>query len=274
MCQTSKLSFTSWESRYASINNSNQFIRLIIRLNTTSPAKQQVWEIDRLKDDELMTVLDDTRSRCAICPAEFTLITARITKLRRDFVWHATDPSSQRYSALRLAVQIEFDAIPCIDMDKWASKIESNNDAMSIAMAESWAVALRLYGILTLPEPAIVSWLDTSTEASIAYPNLRGLSTYNSLRVMHRTRLLELLREIWGPEDRSCRAWLLIVAGVAVSDGTTEDRRFVLDCLWQLWLEPSTVSSFIHTIEKLRAFWSSGKTSWEDCFYVPTESMP
>lgn len=32
-------------------------------------------------------------------------------------------PSAQSYSALRLAVQTKFDAIPCIDMGSWASKV-------------------------------------------------------------------------------------------------------------------------------------------------------
>lgn len=183
--------------------------------------------------------------------------------------------TEQDYSAWKLALEVEFNAIPCIDVAAWAGKIECGSNTRSTALAKTWAVAVRLYGILALPQSAITSWWDKSTEAPIAYPRLPGLSVYESLRVGHREKLVRLLRETWGPvQEKSCLCWPLIVAGVAVAGGTKEDRYFVMDCLLELWSVPSTVSSFIHTIEKIRLFWSLGKTGWDDCFYEPTESMP
>lgn len=92
---------------------------------------------------------------------------------------------------------------------------------------------------------------------------------------MHREELLALLRQTWDSlRYHGGLAWPLIVAGVAASDGSAQDRDYIDRRLCYIWQRPLTAATFLLAVEKLRAFWRSGKTGWEDCFDEPTPCYP
>ena len=95
---------------------------------------------------------------------------------------------------------------------------------------------------------------------------------YESLRVHHREELLRMLRRQWDRDElKYWLAWPFLVVGVAVADDT-ETQRFVDGSLLEIGKIPSVTSSFISVLYKLRVFWASGSTEWDDCFDEPVPS--
>lgn len=175
-------------------------------------------------------------------------------------------------ASLALKVQDMFDTTWRFSADEWAGS-ESWRGEVEVGRVYGrvFPIAIRLYGIQTLPASALAAWAASSPEIETAYATLAGSSIADSLRVQHREELLALLRKNWAAvKYKPALVWPLLVAGVAAVDGEAEDRQFVEDCLETVLAMPITACSFITVVDKLRAFWRSGKTEWEDCWDEPT----
>ncbi len=152
------------------------------------------------------------------------------------------------------------------ESEAWHGEVEAGR-----LYGQLFPVAIRLYGILTLPQSAIVAWAASLADIKTAYATLPGRSVYESLRTQHRGEILALMRKHWDTlKYKPALVWPLLVAGVAAVDGAPEDRMFIEDCLETILAMPITACSFITVIDKLRAFWRSGRLEWEDCWDEPT----
>ncbi|KAM3485205.1 hypothetical protein MY8738_001453 [Beauveria namnaoensis] len=243
----------------------NFAVENIIHANTTSPAKQQLEGLEEFTDDELRAALSNA---CfAPCPAALYPLLVHITRLRVSVV----NNRPPRKANLALAVQDIFNTTWRFDADAWAeSKSWQGEVDIGRVMGRVFPLAIRLYGILTLPEASLVAWAASSADIATAYARLPGRSVLDSLRIQHREELLSLMRSSWYLlKYKTSLVWPLLVAGVAAADSTAKDREFIEGCLEAILAMPITACSFITVVDKLRAFWASGKTEWEDCWDEP-----
>ncbi|KAJ6781157.1 hypothetical protein PWT90_07868 [Aphanocladium album] len=259
-------------------------------LNTTTPARDQITGFDTFTDAQLDRFFGPAAKPDMPCPSDFFIGIIHVTRMRGVVRRAETGLAAEQdvrssLNTIPAKVLEIFDTTCRFDIKEWATELLINDQdlwspehspnsgaALLPVMGEIYGVAVRLYGILTLPEWAIEPW---ASSASDKYPQVLGLTSHESLRALHRLELLALLRQICGgiAHDEGL-AWPLAVAGVAVAEGSADDRAFVERCLWNTWRLPNTVASFVLLIDKLRAFWSSGKTAWEDCFDEPTQCTP
>ncbi|KAK8142626.1 hypothetical protein G3M48_008503 [Beauveria asiatica] len=232
-----------------------QLVLQAIVSNATSPTTQQITGHLGYTDDDIKTILADEDSTRPF-PVELVVVLRHITQVRV----HAA--SRTRTSELRQRMQHVFRQINAFDPRAWADELEFYSGAVTPAIGRLFQLATCLYGLLSLP-------------ASIAAPPPPLLATTSpgvaSLRVSQRTELLACLRDTWPALPATTNmSWPLLVAGVAAVDGPVEDREFVARCLDKTWRSPLGNVAPLLVLEKLRAFWKSGKRGWEDCFDEPT----
>lgn len=247
-----------------------------MQINTTCPASQQIKGSDDFTDDEIRTLIAFDPSKVEPCPVEFHLARVRITRLR---VALARSKLSPEHASVAAQVQEIFDTLLLFDSSKWVKERsgDQSDEAQHQAriMAHIYAVAIRLYGILTLPPSVTAVWAASSSRIESSYPAAPGCGRrpYESLRRRHRDELLDLLRA-WSGTGRLkvWLAWPLMVAGVAVADDAVENQMYIDASLLAIWRVPDVSNSSITALEKLRVFWLSGKTGWEDCFDEPIPS--
>ncbi|KAJ6779572.1 hypothetical protein PWT90_09533 [Aphanocladium album] len=213
-------------------------------------------------DEDLTKLVNVLGERNFHVPLPLFIIGNRLTELRRQ-VAEGTCTSS----ALKLAVRCHFDAIGAFDADEWARSSSFEEDSPASVFARIFQVAVRLYGILSLPPSAIDSWAIASS-----HPRLPRLSVYDSVLVSHRRKLLQQLYPYRGTfSNKRDMTWPLVVVGASLTgDGQVEDRSFVAESLLDIWRNPLARCSPLLCLEKLRLFWASGKTAWDDCFYETT----
>lgn len=242
-------------------------------MNTTCPANQKVQGADRFTDEDIEALMKFDPTQVEPCPVVFHLARVHITRLRFTLSEYKT---SQEQINLALKVLEIFDRICLFELEPWikekfGDKDQEKQDYARI-MARIYAVAIRLYGILTLPRSAVIAWVASSADIRSAYPILPDLGIYESLRVHHREGLLQMLRKQWdGDKLKHWLGWPFLVLGVAVADDV-ENQRFVNNSLLEIWKIPSVTNSFISVLDKLRVFWASGSTEWDDCFDEPVPS--
>ncbi len=86
-----------------------------------------------------------------------------------------------------------------------------------------------------------------------------------------RAEILALIRELLPliPKRPTSLAWPLAVVGVALTgdgDGDAADREFVTQTLHHISTHRDAYYGPTLSLSKLRKFWASGKTGWEDCY--------
>lgn len=206
-----------------------------------------------------------------ICPAEFMVAKVRTTRLRVSVATGNIQPES--VSCMSQVKEI-FDMVWLLDIDSWARGLFHDIDDEKIyqarLLAEIFAVATRLYSILTLPRSAVAAWAVSDPDIEGRYPTVAGHGTVDSLRRGHCDELLRMLHERWANLGYQKRLWWpAIVAGFAVAEKTTKEQQYMDDYLVAIWKLPDIAASSIIVVEKLRAFWLSGKTTWDECFDEP-----
>ncbi|KAJ6779757.1 hypothetical protein PWT90_06289 [Aphanocladium album] len=246
-------------------------LSITMQSNTTCPADMQIKGSDNFSDDEIRTLIAFDPALVEPCPVDFHLARVRITRLRVALAWDRK--ASAIASAVRRTRDV-FDSIWHFDLDRWVdeefrTKSTALKDQAQV-MGPLYALAIRLYGILTLPDAAITAWVSSSAEIEKAHPVIPGCSVYESVRRQHRDGLLRMLRELWDKARlKKWLGWPLVVLGVALAHDTSRNKNFVEESLWAIWAIPDIPSSSIAALEKLRVFWLSGKTEWEECFDEP-----
>lgn len=174
---------------------------------------------------------------------------------------HATD---------KLSVQKTLDIISRFDVIAWAKEEYPDQVEKYSLMARLFVVAIRMYGILSLPRSAVVAWARSSPDIAP-----QSLLTFEKVRGQQKKKLFEVLRLAQATiESAKPLLWPLIVAGVAASNPTTDaaDQAFVDQCMMSIWKDPRIKCKYLMLMEKIRAFWRTGKTEWDDCFDEPIQS--
>ncbi|KAJ6786120.1 hypothetical protein PWT90_02476 [Aphanocladium album] len=247
----------------------------MIWLNTTTPAAQRLRGVDSYDDDQLRTVIDFDSSVTMPCPPEYTILIHHITRLREVFAHVGADSTvqdgAQQFLASKLKMAFMF------DLEGWVkAKYEGSiATSMATALANIHEIAIRLYAILTLPKYMVMKWSRSMPNPLVADQDLHEQSVYERLRIGHRCEILTRVRRIRHTlTAKQDVTWPLIVAGVAAGDASEKDREFIMDALLETWMATGSSVSFILARDKVRAFWKSGRTGWEECFDEPTPSIP
>lgn len=235
--------------------------RIAISLDTTRPAARPIQGLARIPVDELKEVLDYEIDAIMSCPTTFRIAIVQITRLRSLVARHAKLSQSEFFTATRSAL----DSVWLFDTDQWIKEHYQEKSQVPLLVTKIYSVAVRLYGILTLPPAAVSSW--ATGDILEAFPKQERYTIYQSVRMGHQLELLRLLRLHWDDiKYKACLTWPLIVAAVAVGKGSVDDQIFVDECIDAIYRDPQTICGFFKVLQKLRAFWRSGETGWEDCF--------
>ncbi|KAJ3496942.1 hypothetical protein NLG97_g2285 [Lecanicillium saksenae] len=230
--------------------------------NTTSPANKLLQGFAAYTDKDLAKLAGMASEQKFTVPTALFISCIRLTQLRG----RVADGTITDF-ALKLATRDLLNNISTFDAGEWGCNMKAIAGSRASSFARIFQVSTRLYGILSLPSSAIVSW----STASVC-PQLPHLGAYQSVRVINRQTLLELLYQYRGAFARDIHlTWPLVVAGVSLAgDGSVEDRNFIAESLLAIWSNPLARRSPLLCLEKLRIFWASGKTAWDDCFDEPT----
>lgn len=154
------------------------------------------------------------------------------------------------------------------DIDRWAETVSGFAVAVNKAMAEICRDAIWLHVMLALPRPAMLLWAQTQPPLMSSAPGTDALDKY---RLLYRSRLVSQLRKIQPQLQYPPAIFLpLVVVGVASVDGSNHDRSFVDQSIYDIWQRPVGAPGSFACLKKLREFWASGKTAWDDCFYEAT----
>ncbi|KAJ6783926.1 hypothetical protein PWT90_11129 [Aphanocladium album] len=239
-----------------------------IGYNTTSPASMQLRGFEAYTYEDIAKLANVLGTQTFRTPASLLTATQNISQLRSHEADNTyTDP------AMKMAVRDVFNRIVAFDGAKWAVDMKYKEVEKITVGAHILQEAILLYAILSLPRSAVVSW---SEAAGSRERSGSQTSAFGRLLTVHRRRLLDLLRPYQGSfESRLDLNWPLVVAGVSLGgDGSSvNDRGFVADSILGIWRNPITRCSPLVCLGKLRAFWESGKTAWDDCFYEPTPCL-
>ncbi|OAA71540.1 C6 zinc finger domain protein [Cordyceps fumosorosea ARSEF 2679] len=248
------------------INNTQWTILIFATAaNTTSPASKQLRAFEAYSDEDVEFLSSLDVNPDLPCPPTLFVVLKNLTQLRGRIAGGKCPKSVMNSSVRDL-----FDKISAFDRDTWAESVTCGSHDTASAMARIFQVAVRLFGVLSLPQSATASWA-----VAAGYPRLPGMSMYDSVRVSHRRELLLLLDPYRGTfKTVLSLAWPLTVAGVSLGgDGRVEDRLFIAESLLDMWKSRLARCGPILCLEKLRVFWSSNKTAWDDCFDEPVPPL-
>ncbi|KAM0664208.1 hypothetical protein ACQRIU_006791 [Beauveria bassiana] len=252
----------------------NHVLAIAINVNTTSPARQQVHGFDDYADHQLVSILESAYSTSMQCPTELYIAMVHISRLRASLAQKQNGKLDKTKAVVVVEQQVRciFASIARFDADDWAAGPEFKDKRDTVAkVGRIYAIAVRLYGIMTLPPSAVASCVGPASESGSGLGAEQPAATHGTLmRAQQRDELLALTRRSWDQlRHTTSLCWPLIVAGVALADGSPEDQDFIESSLLSIWSLPNTSACFITAIRKLRPFWNSGKTGWEDCFDTP-----
>ncbi|KAF1730399.1 putative transcriptional regulatory protein [Beauveria bassiana] len=248
--------------------NSTQWSILVIAIaaNTTSPASKQLCGFEAYTDEDVLLLSALDTSPDLACPPPLLVIVKNLTQLRGRI-------ADGRCSKISLNTELRdlFDRIGAFDYNAWAKQVDSKPEAVISTLSHIFQVAVRLFGVLSLPQSATVSWA-----VAAGYQRLPGMSMYDSVRIAHRCELLNMLYRFRGRfKTALALAWPVTVAGVSLGgDGSAEDRAFVAEALLDMWMSRLSRCGPILCLQKLRVFWDdSSKTEWDDCFNEPVPPL-
>lgn len=236
-----------------------------VAINTTSHPSMQLRGFEAYTDDDVVKLAGHRGHQDFDTPVPLIIATRHVSRLRCE----AAD-GTHAASALKIGVRDLLNSIIRFDAAQWAHNKEHPAQSEIYAHARIYQEAILLYGILSLPRLAVASWSDTSSHSRFSTTH-----AFQSVRLSHRRKLLDLLGPYRGTfENRLDMTWSLLVAGVSLGcDGSIRDRNFITESMLAIWSNPVTRCSPILCLNKLVAFWESGKASWDDCFDEPTPCL-
>ncbi|KAJ3476427.1 hypothetical protein NLG97_g9132 [Lecanicillium saksenae] len=231
--------------------------------DTTSPVTQQTLVHNYYTDDELKLILQGWTIDAPLA-IELNITRMHLTRLRCQAAAKEVTGGILQHRAREL-----LNAVESFCPDAWGEKMRVyDNFGKAFANADIGRLfqqAVRLYAILTLPPATVVAVLWPDTPASVHEES----EMYKILRIRHRDELLKLVKQSWSKIDRGACSWVLAVLGCALVDGASEEQDFIAQELFHIWRKPLSDSTHIIILMKLRAFWQSGKTGWDDCWDEP-----
>ena len=160
--------------------------------------------------------------------------------------------------------------IESFDPVSWAKKNEFATKEITLLIGQIYHAAVRLFATLTLPRAAVLA-------------TYRRQMSFQKLRASQRRAVVALVKQgLLVVEFSHSLAWPVIVAGVAAGTAyhAVENNHDYNDALatqefadrfyYKAWMEPiSSIANFL-ILQKLRFYWKSRKTEWDDCFREPT----
>lgn len=225
--------------------------------NTTSPASDQMQELDRFTPDELSNYYSIQLYGEMPCPTELFLEMLRITKLRRLAITGVS-----YFDAIAPSLDDLLIRIGAFVPETWSEPWGVPEQPEFVLMARVFKCSVALYANLSLPPPPSQS----APEA---------LESWAMRKISLRDELIQLMRESLAIlQSKAALSWPVAVAGVAVADGSDEDKELVLSTFKSRDKTPTDtfyVPKFY--IDKLRGFWASGRLGWEDCWDEPFPPM-
>lgn len=250
--------------------------------NTTSPADDQIHGFMDWSTPEICTVYTTTMYSEMPCPTHLFLDIIRINRLRTQ----ATAGVSYKDVIYSHARDI-FASIESFSPENWTEPYSVPEKPEMTLVANIFKTAVALYGILSLPPPPPpppprsrslppptsttgVSVPVVSDGAWPQHPKPPTMLSCEKSRLAFRQKLMREVCE--ATENKAIKiylAWPLAVLGAALFDGSASDRTTVEQCLLKIRVPPQTYCGPTTSLTKLRAFWTSGKRGWEDCFDEP-----
>ncbi|KAJ6785132.1 hypothetical protein PWT90_07574 [Aphanocladium album] len=225
--------------------------------NTTSPASNPIVELDMFTPEELCKFYAVQIYGELPCPTELFSEMLRITKLRRNAI-----SGVDYHEAVAPSLTEIFARIEAFVPETWNEPFGVPDQPEFVLMARIFKCAVALYAILSLPPPP-----SQSKPEDVKLWATRRLALRGELMVLMR-EALAILR------SKAALSWPVAVAGVAVADGSDEDRELVLSTFQSA--DGGLVDCFYvvkNSIAKLKDFWASGKLGWEDCWNEPFPPM-
>lgn len=236
--------------------------RKIVTINTTTPARQQLLGHAEYTESQIEKILAIEFDLDNPFPMDVRIAVVRTTLLRYQV---ATKTVSE--AALLHAVCGIVHKLDNVDVDGWARTDNPFEESSAYDMGQIFRNAVLLYGIITLPRSLFHSWAQSQIfEQTFA----SGAESHDVLRTYLTSKLIKQLKKAlpllnYVPSV----SWPLQVAGVGVATGSAVDRAFVDGSLFAVWAHLESDIAAIVLLQKLRNFWSAGKTEWEECFDEP-----
>ncbi|KAJ6784602.1 hypothetical protein PWT90_10663 [Aphanocladium album] len=241
------------------------FLRHNLDHDLTTPALQHILEYQDYTEDQLTSILyEDYFSAEQPYPLALRIIKINITRLRH----HVATATITSEAVIRTVSDL-FGRLVDVDIESWDQNILGFDITTSQPVAELYRDAIWLYALLTLPRAAMRQWASGQPQPQSVTPEV---DSYDYFRSLYTSRLLAALRMIYPSlQYPHAVSEALVIVGVALATtGRKEDREFVDRCLHANWRRPVGGGGVIFRLLKLREFWASGKTEWEECFYEPT----
>lgn len=212
--------------------------------NTVSPAHNQIQQIYEIETEQLRDIYTFDLFGEMPCPTVLFLDIIRITRLRMTLAAGASFEF-----VIHPAAQDIFEHVNDFSPEDWTEPYTVPERPEFPLLASIFKSAVTLYGILSL-----------SPRDSDAYQLTRPVIRDNLLGLIR--QVLTLLR------CKLSLAWPISVVLVALVDGAPEDIAMIEELLCSGSPENYFRAPLVY-IKRLREFWASGKTAWDDCYHVP-----
>ncbi|KAK2594079.1 hypothetical protein QQS21_008228 [Conoideocrella luteorostrata] len=242
-----------------------QLILIIATMaNTTSPATDQIQGFASWTTPELCAVYSKTMYSEMPCPTHLFLNIIQINRLRtqlaatvsyKDVIWP-------------LARDIFVD-IERFSPENWIEPYPVPQKPEMVLVGKIFKTAVTLYGVLSLPPPPMSSPPPAEGDSPQTHETPTAAS-YQKTKVAIRDKLMRQACQAMDIRPTKIYlSWPLAVLGVALVDGKPSDQATIEDYLRKISVAPQSYCGPTITLNKLKAFWASGKTGWEDCFDEP-----
>lgn len=199
------------------------------------------------------------------CPTDLYIVLAHTSPIRYRAAFELSRDDELQSMTRQVLKEIEsFDPV------SWARKNEFATKEITLLIGQIYHAAVRLFATLTLPRAAVLA----------TYP--RQMS-FQDLRTSQRRAVVALVKQgLLVVEYSNSLDWPMIVAGVAAGTAhhggennhdysdALATQEFVDRFYYKAWTKPiSSITAFL-ILQKLRFYWKSRKTEWDDCFHEPT----
>lgn len=196
--------------------------------------------------DELRTMYSFEVSSETPCPTELFLDIIQITRLRTRLKDGASFEDVILPAARNILTHVDG-----FSLEDWTEPYDIPDTPDFDIMGRVFKCTIKLYALLSLFSATQESQLDGFRRHTV------------------RDHLVELIREATQVLRSKCPlAWPLSVLAVSLVDGKDEDKALVESIL----LSATKYDHFFvpqYRVKIFREFWASGKTTWDECYYVP-----
>lgn len=223
--------------------------------NTTSPTYDQAVGFNGLTTREVIMAYSHSGFSSFPCATSMFLDMMQLSHLRRRC---AARPGT--VSDLIPEARSIFRHIQDFNTSEWKETYPATDDF--VLLAETFKAAIILYGLLTLPR-LLAAQCHCPDSASTDIP-----------RLYYRTLLFNFVVKGMDTVERNeCFTWPIAVLGVAFHDGAPMIQSTLLQYLDGIIMRPGVDCGAVTLMLRLREFWGSGKSNWEDCFYRSTSVL-